>query len=62
MNARLTSVKTWAEIEKIKAQLNRETIARRQTPARSTAEDRAVAALFGGPVRAFVDAQGRLVS
>lgn len=57
----MTKPKSWAEIEALKRQLNRETIARRQTP-RGTSEDLARCRLFGGRLVVFVDAKGRPIN
>ena len=56
--------KTWAEIDALREQLNREVIARRQTKLSGiTAEDLYVYSLgnAGTRLRVFVDAQGRVI-
>lgn len=59
-----TPEKTWAEIDALREQLNREVIARRQTKLSGiTAEDRYAHSLgnAGTRLRVFVDAQGRVI-
>jgi len=54
-------VKTWAEIDALKAELNRRVIEARQT-LRVSREDRFVNALTGGRLTVLVDAKGRPIS
>lgn len=52
--------KTWAELDALKARLNRETIAKRQGNVLPvTRDDKFIARAFGGRVCVFVDSKGK---